>query len=526
MPRLKSFFFFIMLFSGTIGTAQTKQQVQTIGTIEQQRIGKNIFTKGLGSGKNIIANMSDVNVPAKVMACVNCHNANGTGNPESGIFPSNITWFELTKPYGGKRKNGKTYPAYDERTLKRAITMGIDPGGNELNSAMPRYNMSLNDIDNLVAYLKTLGVKSVLPAGIPDTEIRIGVVLSARKNINPDYTETIKKTLNAFCDHVNKEGGIYGRQLVTELFFLNADGNNAGKLISFLNKKKCVALTGFGLGDQDSLSVYAGRVEIPAILTSNQQATPNGFNNPFVFYLYPSILAQGKSLVDFSEKLSHRQQKKAIIIYQNEPALKTIAQQVALHYTSVTGSTTAVLNVGKVNEEELTAVAITDNTPVFLIGSQINVNQLADELGKTGVHPFIFAIGNLSNCDLADLPEDYKARVYIAYTTWTTERSYAGLSLYQSLKDEYGLGNQFKSAQLDALAIMTTMEESFKRIGRDLTKEKILKTLEQFYDYGNGLTPHITYSVNQRVGSDHVYIIGYNEEHKDISLVNTMETNE
>ena len=109
MPRSYLIFFLIMLFTGTIASGQSKQQAHRDNLKEQQAAGKKIFTKGVGSGANIVAKMSGVNVPATVMACVNCHNANGTGNPESGITPSNITWFELTRPYGGKRQNGKQF---------------------------------------------------------------------------------------------------------------------------------------------------------------------------------------------------------------------------------------------------------------------------------------------------------------------------------------------------------------------------------------------------------------------------------
>ena len=71
-----------------------------------------------------------------------------------------------------------------------------------------------------------------------------------------------------------------------------------------------------------------------------------------------------------------------------------------------------------------------------------------------------------------------------------------------------------------------TLEECFKRIGKELTKDKILKTLEQLYEYDTGLTPRITYSLNQRVGSDHIYIATFDEENKDIMLVKTLNSKE
>ncbi|GAB4559692.1 MAG: hypothetical protein Kow0047_05720 [Anaerolineae bacterium] len=48
------------------------------------------------------------------------------------------------------------HPPYTEETLKRAIREGIDPAGNPLKWPMPRWQMSDEDLDDLVEYLKSL----------------------------------------------------------------------------------------------------------------------------------------------------------------------------------------------------------------------------------------------------------------------------------------------------------------------------------------------------------------------------------
>ena len=49
--------------------------------------------------------------------------------------------------------DGRKHPAYTARGLEFAITRGVDPGGNKLQSAMPRYQMSKEDLADLVVYL-------------------------------------------------------------------------------------------------------------------------------------------------------------------------------------------------------------------------------------------------------------------------------------------------------------------------------------------------------------------------------------
>ena len=44
-----------------------------------------------------------------------------------GGWQQDITWEELTKPYGHTRAGGRRHGPFDERTFGRAVTEGIDP---------------------------------------------------------------------------------------------------------------------------------------------------------------------------------------------------------------------------------------------------------------------------------------------------------------------------------------------------------------------------------------------------------------
>src|SRR5215217_689364 len=126
----------------------------------QESRGKQIYLLGTtNSGKDILAYIGDssLEVPGSTMACANCHGITGQGKPEGGIDPSNIPWEALTKPYGVTHSSGRKHPAYTARALELAITRGLDPAGNKLLYAMPRYQMSKDDLADLVVYLKRLG---------------------------------------------------------------------------------------------------------------------------------------------------------------------------------------------------------------------------------------------------------------------------------------------------------------------------------------------------------------------------------
>ena len=88
-----------------------------------------------------------------VLACVNCHGPQGQGGRIAVMIQTvdvpNITWPNLTA-------HDMDHPPYTEETLKRAITQGLDPAGNPLEYPMLRWNMSEQDFNDLVSFIKTL----------------------------------------------------------------------------------------------------------------------------------------------------------------------------------------------------------------------------------------------------------------------------------------------------------------------------------------------------------------------------------
>src|SRR5688500_11520878 len=143
------------------------------GLTPQERRGKAIYLTGISpSGRAISTFVTDATneIPASVLPCVNCHGHDGRGNPEGGVIPTNISWAFLTKPYGITAPSGRRSPRYTAATVARAITEGIDPAGNELTAAMPRYSMSPEDLGDLIDYLKRLGED--IDPGLSETGIR------------------------------------------------------------------------------------------------------------------------------------------------------------------------------------------------------------------------------------------------------------------------------------------------------------------------------------------------------------------
>jgi mono/diheme cytochrome c family protein len=99
-------------------------------------------------------------------ACSDCHGPGGKGktvNTMMGhVIAPDIRYKTLTvvdhhhDEGGSEHEHGEEHPPYTDKTIKQAITEGINPAGEELNRMMPRWKMSGKDLDNLIEHLKTM----------------------------------------------------------------------------------------------------------------------------------------------------------------------------------------------------------------------------------------------------------------------------------------------------------------------------------------------------------------------------------
>ena len=191
---------FILCFFVTEAAAQDSL------ALKQSR-GRQIYLQGTSqSGKDVLAYIGDASleVPASTIPCAGCHGLDGRGKPEGGVNPSNVTWEYLTKPYGVKHASGRQHPPYSERGVELAITRGIDPGGNKLLQAMPRYVMAREDLADLVTYLQLLG-KEQAP-GVTDNKIVIGTLVPSSGYL-VEMGQAVTAATKAVFAEVNSQGG-------------------------------------------------------------------------------------------------------------------------------------------------------------------------------------------------------------------------------------------------------------------------------------------------------------------------------
>ncbi|MBP2030800.1 mono/diheme cytochrome c family protein [Methanohalophilus levihalophilus] len=91
-------------------------------------------------------------------SCVSCHGVDGKGGVPIMMgtsIPSDIRYETLTAEDEHEDEHDE-HPPYTDETIKKAIRDGVNPAGEDLDYTMPEWDMSDEDLDDLIEYLKLL----------------------------------------------------------------------------------------------------------------------------------------------------------------------------------------------------------------------------------------------------------------------------------------------------------------------------------------------------------------------------------
>jgi ABC-type branched-subunit amino acid transport system substrate-binding protein len=479
----------------------------------QEQRGQQIYLRGTSpSGQDITAVLSTDGhgVPAAAMACVNCHGHEGRGKPEGGVTPSNITWEALTKPYEITHPSGRKHPPYTERLLKRAITMGIDPAGHPLHVAMPRFQMSHQDLADMIAYLKRLGKN--LDPGLSETVIRVGTILPSTHS-QAEAGRAVKAALTAYFDEINQAGGIYNRRLESRFA---ASSDSPEELIAtvraFLADEPIFALIGSSAGGPEhDLARLVQEHEIPLISALALHPPASFPLNRYAFYLFSGLKEQARALAMFARKRYAQKNPRAAILFSDDAASRDIVQAIRAECSNAGWQAVEEMAIPRAQVDAARlAHRLSENATeiVFCLGSSgTEHRRLLQEAQKLNWTPLVFIPGSLASRDIFDLPVNSDGRLFLAFPTLPSDQTPASLAEYRRLAQTYKLPSQHVLAQLTALASASVLVEGLKRAGQALSREKLIETWEGFYKFKTGLTPALSYGPNRRTGARGAYIV-------------------
>lgn len=478
-----------------------------------QRRGKQIYLTGIspaGSKMTAVLGNSTTEVPAAVLTCVNCHRHDGRGKPEGGIYPSNIRWDELTKPYGSSGPQGGKRPPYDEPLLRRSIAMGLGPQGRQLDDAMPRYRMTHQDLDDLVAYLKVVGHE--LDPGLTAEKIRVGVVLAPRQ-LFPEMHASVRAAVTAFVAELNEAGGVYHREI--ELRFAEAAArreDRGAELLRFVRRDQPFALAAaFLAGAEQEIATGLAEMGVPLIGGLTHDPQVDFPLNRHVFYLTSGLPGQGRALLNYARRQHPEGSAGVVLLADGQPSasLQRRAAQAIVDHGAKLGWKLQPLTVPAGRAEAGLLVRSLQQQSIGHLFSLLpgpQTVQLLESADEAGWHPDCYVMGALAGPELFGAPSAFHERIRLSFPT-LPPRQPAALRKYERLAQRHRLPESQLPAQFEALSAVKTLVEGLRRTGASTSRERLIEELEQLYEYRDGFTPTMTFGPNRRIGAEGAFLL-------------------
>ncbi len=436
-------------------------------------VGRRIYLDGVTpSGEPLAALVGFGRMPlsGQAVACGNCHGPDGKGRPEASVLPQDITWQELTKPYGHSRATGRKYGAFDERTFTRAVNEGLDPAGNELDWSMPRYALSRAEAEALIAYIKRLGEQQ--GPGIGERSLRIGILL-------PEHASApaMRAALTAYVEGVNRAGGIHQRRL--ELVVID-DEPKARPVFALLGASE----SGIGAKGLPTVAPFA----------PPPHRVPE--SDGLVFRVLPGIAEQAAVLVDFASRQPGALPLRGAIVASGAPGDDHAAQAAARRCAARNCGDLARVGWYAMRFDAAAAVKQLKSEgreQLFFFGSEHELRQLLEEAAPSiddSWRPSIYAPASLARTAVA-ARERFAGRLFLAVPALPTGRAL-----------------QHEGAQMAVLAAAAVLVEGLRRAGRDLSRERFVQSLESLSNYDpGGFAPPVSFGPDRRTGARGGYVV-------------------
>ena len=489
---------------------------------EQERRGRAIYLRGESApGREIVAMVGELDVPGTTMTCAGCHGARGEGKTEGGVTAGNLVWSHLAKPYGHTHPSGRKHASpFNESSFIRAVSNGVDPDGNDLLAAMPRYRMSAADMADLIAYLKR--IETDLDPGLSDTGLRVGVVLPA-KGALAETGAAMRDVLAAYFDGVNSRGGVYNRKIELRVAEAGDDGAaTAAAARAFARREQVFAFVGgITAGADAELSALAREEEIPFVAPSTITPLAGSPPNRYVFYLLPGVGEQARALVNFAASQTELKKTRAAVVYAETAVVAVAAAAAAEDQAKQTGwaaFTKQGYQSGGFDAAQVARRLKQEGAgAVFLFGAGgEEASALLREAAAAGWAPHFFFLGMTAGRDLAGaVPVAFKDKVFLAFPTIPADLTPAGVAEFRGLQEKYKIAPRHTAAQLSAFAAAKIFVEGLQRVGRDLSRERLITALEGLYDFETGVAPRLTFGPNRRVGAAGAYVVTIDPEKKE-----------
>jgi ABC-type branched-subunit amino acid transport system substrate-binding protein len=277
-------------------------------------------------------------------------------------------------------------------------------------------------------------------------------------------------------------------------------------------------VSGLSAGAEEGVAALTQQKEIPFIGPSTLMPQRGAPVNRYVFYLLPGLKEQARALASFAAKKTDITNSRVAIVSPDIEFNRSLATSVEEQAKKVAWKSVATSYYppdGFTASSRVAALKQQGIDTVFFVGSGIEATAMLKEAETAGWNPSVYMLGTLVGRNIGDaVTVKTKDKIFLAFATVPADVSAAGAAEYSSLLQRNKLQSTHAAAQASAIAAAKVLVHALELCGKDLSRERLITTLEGLYEYETGLMPKITFGPNRRIGALGAYVVTIDPEKK------------
>lgn len=328
--------------------------------------------------------------------------------------------------------------------------------------------------------------------GITPTSITFGTHQPLTGPAAPGYSE-IAPASEAYFKWVNAHGGVYGRSI--NLIVKNDEYNptETVNVVHQLVLQEHVFGIFEGLGTPTHTKVvgFLNAEKAPDLfVASGCPCWENGVEHPWTFGWQPNYTIEGKILGQYIDQ--HFAGKKVGVLYQDDDFGKgglagikdeVPAKDIVSEQPYVPGTTTLAPQISAIKSAGA-EILVDFTVPIYTAIGQLTSFTLGYHpqlmVSSVGIDPHTVASllqtiskGKASGTGLIE------GAIAIDYLPSATETSNPWIQLFMKIHNEYEPGTPFDGNTVYGMSTAYTLVQALKAAGKNLTREKIVKVIEE-----------------------------------------------
>jgi ABC-type branched-subunit amino acid transport system substrate-binding protein len=356
---------------------------------------------------------------------------------------------------------------------------------------------------------------------VDEATLRIGTLLPRAGRL-AGLGEAVHTLLAAYFADLNERGGIHGRRLELVVQALPDDAAEGAISARTLMADANVfaVLSPVAVGVEKRLAEVARALQVPVVGPLTLFAEDLQASNPYLFHLLPGTADLARLLAHHAVRDAKLAERAIALWHADSDDGRTQAREfeAGLQDAGWRGGAVALPIPPRGASHDALAASIKARRAgsVLVLGTGADLAALAGALAKAQWAPHLLVPGPLASRDVLALPPAFRDRVTLAYPTAPGNQQDAALRELARLVRERPDAKAYQTALVSAYSAAQLLAEGLKRTGRDLTRSKLIATLEGVQGFETGLLPRLSYNADRRIGAAGAYLVAVDLDSKGL----------